>query len=635
MKKLKGYLEWGGMKKDIIFLSLSGVMLVLSFFHVSVFSIDLAWIAILLCGLPIILEACIGLITEFDIKADVLVSMAFIASILIGQIFAAGEVAFIMQLGALLEDLTVQRAQQGLKHLLSLSPQTARRIRRINGRESEEIIPASDIKKGDKIRVFAGETIAADGMILYGKTSINQSAMTGESLPVDKKEMDEVYSGTINQFGIFDMEVTKETKDSSLQRMIQLVESADAGKAKIVRFADKFATWIVIIAVTSAILTWLVTGEIIRAVTILVVFCPCALVLATPTAIMAAIGNLTKYGILVKEGDALERMAKVTDMTFDKTGTLTYGKLSVLRIKSITDKMSDEDLFALLAAVESKSEHPIGKAVCDSFRLQESLKTKDNCPNVSAWEVLDFTMEPGKGVKGNVCGTTVFAGNEKVMAERKSEFLEKAVDHAADYVKSGCSLIYIEMNHVIIGYAALSDTMRKETPEMIQQLKKMKIEPILLTGDQKHAAKSIAAMAGIEQIYACCLPEDKLNKIRQKEEKEQYCCMVGDGINDAPALKQAYVGIAMGGIGSDIAVEAADIALTNDDILALPHLVALSRKMMQVIKINLTFSMGLNFIAIILAMTGILNPIVGALVHNAGSVLVISHSAVLLKWKKK
>ena len=319
--KVEEFMELGGKKKDIVFLALGGLSLMISVFDLVPLPVDAAWVAIILCGVPIVLEAIIGLITSFDIKADVLVSLALIASVFIGEDFAAGEVAFIMQLGSLLEDLTVAKARAGIEKLVRLTPQTARVI--MNG--EEKIIPAEQIKVGDIIRVLPGETIAVDGVIISGQTSVNQAVMTGESLPVDKIVGDEVFSGTVNQFGAFEMKAIKVGEDSSIQRMIKLVQSADADKAKIVGLADRWATWIVVIALTAAGLTWAFTDEIIRAVTILVVFCPCALVLATPTAIMAAIGNATKHGFLVREGDALERLAKVSKITFDKTGTLTYG----------------------------------------------------------------------------------------------------------------------------------------------------------------------------------------------------------------------------------------------------------------------------------------------------------------------
>lgn len=622
MKKLEELLEIGGNQKDITFLVISGIALLCSIFKLIPVPFDMAWVAIILCGIPIILEAVIGLVTEFDIKADVLVSIALIASIVIGEDFAAGEVAFIMQLGGLLEELTVAKARAGIEKLVHLTPQTARIISGNN----EKIIPAEQVAPGDILRVLPGETVPVDGVILEGQTSVNQAVMTGESLPVDKTAGDEVFSGTVNQFGAFEMKATKVGEDSSIQRMIRLVQSADAGKAKIVGLADRWATWIVVIALSAALITWLVTGEIIRAVTILVVFCPCALVLATPTAIMAAIGNATKHGFLVREGDALERLAAVSKITFDKTGTLTYGTPKVIEVKSITENYSKKELYAYCAAAERMSEHPLGKAIVKCYKQE----TKQPLAEIS-----DFQMIPGKGVQANIDTKEILAGNEKLLLKKEIMISTETKKEAEQYLKQGCTIIYIAVNKMLAGYLVLSDTIREESIAMIDNLLKQKAEPVLLTGDHENVANTIAEKLHIKEVHANCLPEDKLNWIDHYQKKKEAVCMVGDGINDAPALKKADVGIAMGGIGSDIAVDAADIALVDDDVKELPHLIALSKRMMITIKCNLTFSMTLNFVAIILAITGILNPVVGALVHNAGSVLVIVNSAFLLSWKRK
>ena len=446
--------------------------------------------------------------------------------------------------------------------------------------------------------------------------------MTGESLPVDKTVGDEVSSGTVNQFGVFEMKATKVGEDSSIQRMIKLVQSADASKAKIVGLADRWATWIVVIALTAAALTWLITGEIIRAVTILVVFCPCALVLATPTAIMAAIGNATKHGFLVREGDALERLAKVSKITFDKTGTLTYGTPKVTAVETVSSYTKD-DIFALTAAAEQFSEHPLGKAIVKCYGSKPL--TAEN-----------FKMIPGEGVTASVEGKQIKAGNLKLIYRNDSLQLPHSFAAATGkYLNEGSTVIYVAVDDTLAGYIVLSDTVRKESRQMIEALGEIGVQPVLLTGDNQNAAAAIAKQLRIEKIHANCLPEDKLKWIVSYQEKKEAVCMIGDGVNDAPAVKTADVGIAMGGVGSDIAVDAADIALVDDEVKELPHLLALSKRMMTTIKLNLTFSMALNFLAIALAITGILNPVFGALVHNAGSVVVIINSALLLKWKKK
>lgn len=433
---------------------ISGIALIVSIFDLVPLSFDASWVAIILCGIPIILEAVIGLVTAFDIKADVLVSLALIASVCIGEVFAAGEVAFIMQLGGLLEELTVASAHAGIEKLVHLTPQTARVI--LGG--EEKTVPAGAVKVGE---------------------------------------------------------------DSSIHRMIRLVQSADAGKAKIVRLADRWAAWIVVIALTAAALTWIISGEIIRAVTILVVFCPCALVLATPTAIMAAIGNASRHGFLVREGDALERLAAVNKITFDKTGTLTYGTPRVVLVHSALPSLSDHELYRLCAAAERYSEHPLGKAIT-RYCQQETGEALGEAEN--------FQMVPGRGVSACVDGKTLLAGNAELLAEHRIAIPEEATKDADAQLSQGCTITYA----------------------------------------------------------------------------------------------------AVGGVGSDIAVDAAGIVLVDDKVKELPHLIALSKRMMRTIKHNITFSLTLNFIAI----TGTLNPVVGALVHNAGSVLVITNSALLLKWRQ-
>lgn len=617
IEKIEAFLELGGTKKDILFLVISGIALIISIFDLVPLPFDAAWIAIVLCGVPIVIEAAIGMITAFDVKADLLVSLALLASICIGEDFAAGEVAFIMQLGALLEDLTVANARAGIEKLVQLTPQTARVLRG----NTETVIPAEQVQIGEHIRVLPGETVPVDGVIVNGTTSINQAVMTGESLPVDKTVGDAVSSGTVNQFGSFDMEAVKVGEDSSIQRMIRLVQSADAGKAKIVGMADRWATWIVVGALTAAALTWLLTGEIIRAVTILVVFCPCSLVLATPTAIMAAIGNATKHGFLVREGDALERLAAVSKITFDKTGTLTYGTPKVTAVHTVSDYTVSE-LYAFAAAAEQRSEHPLGKAVVRCYQQSEKLPLP---------VAEDFEMAPGMGVRAMVAGKEIQAGNLKLLQAISAE----TISQAQAYLNEGATVIYIAVDRKPAGYLVLSDTLRPESCEMIASIQELHAEPVLLTGDNENAAHTIGSALGIHEIHANCLPEDKLRWIEQYQKNQDAVCMIGDGINDAPALKKANVGIAMGGIGSDIAVDAADIALVDDEVKELPHLLALSKRMMKTIKWNLTFSMALNFLAILLAMTGVLGPVIGALVHNAGSVLVITNSAFLLRWKRK
>lgn len=621
MERLEALLAKGGIRKDVVLLLISGVSLVFSIFKVFPGGFDMAWIAVVLCGIPIILEAVTGLVIRFDIKADVLVSIALVASLLIGETFAAGEVAFIMQLGALLEELTVAKARAGIEKLVGLDPQTARVMK--GGIES--VVPAKEVKVGDIIRVLAGETVPVDGVVISGGTSVNEAVVTGESMPVDKKPGDGVSSGSVNYYGPFDMKATKVGEDSSIQRMIRLVQSADASKAKIVGLADRWATWVVLAALAAAAITWIITGEIIRSVTILVVFCPCSLVLATPTAIMAAIGNATRHGFLVRQGDALERLSYVERIAFDKTGTLTEGKLTVERIKSVKEG-GESEVFSLAASAESLSEHPMARAVVESYGkyCSEPFAPSSN-----------FKMLLGMGVSADVGKGTVLAGNMTLMESCGVEVPGWIAAEVEKEILSGSAVINVAFGGTYLGFLVLSDTLRPDGRSMIDSIRSLGVEPVLLTGDNGRVAASVASRVGITEVRSFCLPEDKLAWIDGCRKDGVRVCMIGDGINDAPALKKADVGIAMGGIGSDIAIEAADIALVDDQIGRLPHLLMLSRRMMTTIRMNLTFSMALNFLAIVLAMTGILDPVSGALVHNAGSVFVIAGSALLLSWKSR
>jgi len=643
-------------KRTSIFLGISLIGLLMSFFNIKVGQFDSAWIAIILCGLPIIKDAVVALVTNFDIKADVLVAMALISSVIIGQIFAAGEIAFIMTIGALLEEHTVTKTRAGIERLINLTPRTARVIS--NG--ETKVIHAKDVKIGNLIQVLPGETIPVDGEIYNGETSVDQSVMTGEPIPVDKTVGDDVFSGTVNQFGSIIMKATKLGKDSSLQRMVALVESADAGKAKIVRLTDKWATWIVIIALTSAIITYFVTGEIIRSVTILVVFCPCALVLATPTAIMAATGNLTKYGILIKEGDALERLSGVNKIIFDKTGTLTHGRPELtdiipynnlnnitnerieinesnntgdtritnsIKIIELNTDYSKENLIQIIASLESKSEHPLGKSIVKHF--------KDN-ENREFIEVENFEMIIGRGVRGTVGEKEVLAGNLELLVDNHISIpLEWIDSNISPFIEKGSTVIYTVIEGKFTGAIILNDVLREDAKEVISSIKKTDLEPILLTGDNEKPANHMAKQLGINKVYHNSLPETKMEIIDKYQNKGENVAMVGDGVNDAPSLKRSFIGIAMGGIGSDIAVDAADIALIGDDIKYIPHLLRLSKQTIKTINTNIFISLTLNFIAIILAIMGILGPVLGALIHNVGSVLVIIYSSFLLKWEGK
>ena len=544
-----------------------------------------------------------------------MICIAMFAAITIGDLFAAGEVAFIMAIGALLEEATTNRAQKGLKQLISLAPTKGRRL--INGKE--EIIPAEEIRQGDVLRILPGETIPVDGIIISGETSIDQSIMTGESLPVDKGIGEEVFCGTINRFGSIDISATKVGENSSLQKLIRMVKDAENKQAPMQRIADRAASWLVPVALFIAISAYIFTGKIVTAVTVLVVFCPCALVLATPTAIMAAIGQATKHGVIIKSGEALEKMGKVDMIAFDKTGTLTYGRLDVSDMISFDETISETDLLSLAASAETRSEHPLGKAIVEYAKSKE----------VPLMESNDFEMTAGKGIFAEVGNHSLLCGNEKFLTEN-GVLIDNKVQSALERLRTqGKASVLVAECQKCIGVIALSDVLRPEAKDMVSRLSDMHTHPVLLTGDNQKTADYFAQQVGISEVRAELLPEEKVQSIENLQEENHKVCMIGDGVNDAPALKTADVSVAMGSMGSDIAIDAAEIALMSDDISKIPYLKRLSNATVNTIKLSITLSMCINFAAILLSLMGLLTPTTGALVHNAGSCFVVLIAALL------
>ncbi|KZL89280.1 heavy metal translocating P-type ATPase [Clostridium magnum] len=581
--------------------------------------VDPAWVTVVISGLPLLYLAITRLVFQRWISSALLISMAMVASIAINELFAAGEVAFIMAIGAILEDMTVARAKKGISKLISLVPQQGRKLIQTVDGIREEIVSVEHISTDDILRVLPGEMIPVDGIIMYGNTSVDQSVMTGESLPVDKKERDSVFCGTMNCYGSIDICATQVGKDSSLQKMIDMVKEAENKKAPMQKIVDKWATWLVPIALLIAIAAYIITNDIVRAVTVLVVFCPCALALATPTSIMAAIGQATKHGILIKSGEALECMGNIDCIAFDKTGTLTYGNLKVSDIICLDKALSNIELVSKAASVEKRSEHPLGKSIVQY--------AEDNGFVVS--EVEDFQMVPGKGVKATMSSKTVICGNSLYIKENFIAETNEMQNILTNLRNQGKAAIIVAENGIIIGIIALSDTIRSSAKNVIEKLYAMNTDIVLLTGDNHQAAKHIANQVGIKNVRADLLPAQKVSCIEDLQKEAKIVCMIGDGVNDAPALKTAKVSIAMGSMGSDIAIDAADIALMSDNIDKIPYLKRLSNSTLRTIKGNITASMAINAVAIVLSVLGLLTPITGALVHNAGSVLVVLNAALL------
>ena len=577
-----------------------------------------SWITVIICGFPLVYLSIRRIIYNkgiSKISSALLISMAMFAAIAIGDIFAAGEVAFIMALGALLEEATTERAKKGLKKLISLAPVKGRKIQD----NKEMMVPVESIQSGDYLRILPGETIPVDGRIINGETTVDQSIMTGESIPVDKIIDDDVFGGTINCFGAIDIIATKVGEDSSIQKMIQLIKNAEQKQAPIQRIADIVASRLVPIALMIACIGYLVTGNIIVGVTVLVVFCPCALVLATPTAVMAAIGQATKHGVIIKSGEILETMGKVDTMAFDKTGTLTRGQLAVQSILAVDTDYSEVDILQLAASAEAKSEHPIGKAIV-SHAIEQDLEILDTT---------SFTMFVGKGIIAVIKGRELYCGNERFLEEHNIIVNESIQQTVNVYRSEGKVSVIIANNEHIIGIITLSDTMRNDAINMISAISSLDMTTVLLTGDSKEAATYIGKKSGVSEIHAELLPGEKVSIIESLQGKHHKVCMVGDGINDAPAMKTADVSIAMGTIGSDIAIETADIALMSDDLSKIPYIKRLSDATIKTIKFSIALSMVINCIAIILSLLEVLTPTTGALVHNVGSCLVVLIAARL------
>lgn len=581
------------------------------------------WISIFISSFPFLVGAVKNLM-KCKIKNSLLISIAVIASVFVGEYFAAAEIAILMAIGELLEDYTVDRAKKGLNDLISSAPKKAKKLIKTNDSYTVEEVPIEEIENGDLIRVMPGEIISVDGIIKEGFSSIDQSILTGESLPVDKTVGDEVFCGSMNCFGSIDI-IAKDVENSSLQKFIDLVERAEKEQTPMQTVIDRLAVKLVPTALLIAIATFVIMvlskfdlyTSINRAVTVLVVFCPCALFLSTPTAVMASIGQASKHGVIIKTFNALEKLAKVNKIAFDKTGTLTYGKLNVNDIENFSE-FSDEKIMSLISSLESKSEHPIAKSVTEY--LDEKNIKKENVEN--------FKMKIARGVEGEILGNKYFCGNEKYFKENNINIKDNVKEKIEKYSSEAKNIILFGDEKEILSIVTLSDTLRENAKEMVEKLKSFEIEPLLLTGDNLLTAKYFSDKVGITEVKAELSPEEKFENIKNLKENN-VVCMIGDGINDAPALKLADVSVAMGKTGSDISIESANIVLMGHDVSKIVYLKKLANATVKTIKFNIIISLLINFVAVILSVLGVLNPLVGAIVHNLGSILVILNASLL------
>jgi Cd2+/Zn2+-exporting ATPase len=611
---------WSEMR-PFLFMASSGVMLVLSYlsgwFHLGPISLPNGFaIASLIVGGYPILKSAIKALFIPDLNVDTLVSIAAIAATTVGAYQEAATVIFIMLLGEFLEHLTVGKTRRAISSLIQLAPKTAW-VRR---EQAEVRVPIEEVKANEIVIVKPGERIPVDGMIVSGCGSINQAMLTGESIPIDKGVGERVYCGTINESGSCEIKTTQVAEDTKLAQIERLILEAQAEKSPTQRLMDRFARYFIPAILLIALATFLITGDAIRAITILIVACPCALVLGTPTAVVAAIGNAARQGILIKGGTYLEQMGKLKILLIDKTGTLTHGKPKVVGIHQL-DGSDEKEILYWAAIAEKRSEHPLAKAIAQRAEEMDLL-----IPHPESFESLR-----GKGVKAQWNGKAILLGSAQFLREEKVNLPQSALEVLNQKESEGATSLLIALDHRIIGFIAIADTLRERAKAAIDRIRKAGISEIwMLTGDSPRVAERIGKELGIS-FEANLLPEEKVMKVKEWKRKGQKVGMIGDGVNDAPALAAADVGIAMGAAGTDVAIETADIALMTDELEKIPNSIRLSRKALRVIKENILFALLFNTTLVLLSAQGWVTMILGAVMHQASSLLVIFNSMRLLR----
>jgi Zn2+/Cd2+-exporting ATPase len=572
-------------------------------------------------GLPLFIFAAKGLLLKGDITAGVMASTAMIAAIVVGEYAAAAIVVFMMSIGEWLENFTVARADSALNDLSRLIP--AQVMVRSDG--VDKLVSLEQINPGDLVLARTGERLGVDGTVSNGNAVVNQAAITGESMPVEKKTGDEVFAGTLNEAGFIEIQVTRLGEQSTLGQIVRLVKDAQSHQAPVQRLANKYAKVLVPITFSIAIGVYLLTGDIMRSVTVLVVVCPCALVLATPTAVVAAIGNAARRGILVKSGSVMEQVGKVSVVAFDKTGTLTLGRPAVQQVISLNG-LDSKEIFALAAAAERYSEHPIGRSIWQSA-LEMNLRVA---------EPVDFETLPGFGVTARVQEKRVVVGNRIHLRDQGIHWLENADPHFNQLEGQGHTVVPVAVDGCLTGLISLADSPRPEAKAAIAQLKSLGVrEVVMITGDNPRTAAHIAHQLGIDRVYSQVLPQDKLRILRELQTGGRIVAFTGDGVNDAPALAAADVGIAMGLTGTDVALETADIGLMSDKIEHIPQLISISHQASRAIRQNVYFSMSWNMLSVLLGSFGVIGPVVGAIMHEVSALPALANSARIIQYKPR
>ena len=578
-----------------------------------------AFVGAIILGFPILRLAVKDIIRGM-LTINELVAIAFLAAIASGEsqlggYQTAGIVAFFMLLGELIETRTAAGARASIASLVKLTPSKARRI---HGKEEEEI-PASELNIGDIIRIRPGDNIAADGKIISGQGSINQANITGESLPVDKSSGDEVFAGTTNLNGVLEIEVTRAGEDTTFGRVRDLILSAEQTKLPIMRIIDQYMGYYTPLVLVIAAIVWFFTHDIERVVSVLVIACPCAFILASPTAMVAALASAARLGVLIKNVGDIEIAARINAFVFDKTGTLTTGQLAVSRLAPQGD-IKPAELLKVAATAEKFSNHPTAKA----------LATLAKEADLDLTDPTDFKETAGKGVEAKVDGANVVIGRAQWLRDNGvGDNFESQVDLKE---AEGYSLLYVAKEGAFIGWIGLQDATRSEAKEALSDLLNSGVQRVaMVSGDRKPVATRVAAEIGCAEVVAECLPQNKVDFVSDLKKRGYRVAVIGDGVNDAPALAAGDMGVAMGAAGSEVAIQSATIALMNSDLRRLPFLVRLSRQTRTVINQNFLF--GILFIigGMIGASYGVINPIVAAILHNAGSLIVVFNSARLVR----
>ena len=574
-----------------------------------------AMIGSIILGYPIIVTAVKDL-RRGNLSINELVAIAVLAAFASADYKTAGIVAFFMLTGEIIETRTAQGARDSIESLIKLTPTKARRLLKDG---TEEEVAASQLAVGDVIRIRPGDNVAADGVILSGQGSFNQATITGESVPADKKAGDEVYAGTQNLTGVLEIKVSRAGSDTTLGRVRELIIAAEKTKLPIQKIVDQYMGFYTPLVLVIGALVWAFTHDLSRVIAVFVVACPCAFILATPTAMVAALSAAARLGILIKNVADIEAAAKINAFVFDKTGTLTTGQLAVSRLAPLGDTKPAE-LLLLAASAEKYSNHPTAKALAN-------LAGEAGVPLA---EPKDFAETPGRGVKAEINGAKVFVGRAQWLKDNGIDAgFEKSVD--VDDAE-GWSLIFVAQNGRCVGWVGMQDKTRAEAKEALAELKASGVRRIaMVSGDRQPVATRVAAEIDCEEAKGDCLPQDKVEFVRAVKAKGYKVAVVGDGVNDAPALAAGDISIAMGAAGSEVAIHSATIALMNNDLRRLPFLIQLSRSTRTVINQNFLF--GVLFIVVGLTITsfGIIGPIVAALLHNVGSLIVVFNSARLVR----